>query len=237
MPKHLRTGPNPAKWDSEVLMAAAPHQECLSWLLTQQPPCPCDSKFIAGIAGKGDLNVMKWLAQNMQIPSACWDERFAIAAVVSGSRPLLLWLWAVFPALHESPALCSMAVNKGDLSLLQWLRSLDPPCPWDHNCSFGAAGHKDLSLLQWVRGVDPPCPWTAACSSHAAGRGDLAMLKWMQAQSPPCVLDELSTIAAASSGHLPVLQWLVDKGCRVDGDLWYHAALAHPPCKSILQWL
>ena len=63
------------------------------------------------------------------------------------------------------------------------------------------------------------------------------MLQWMQAQSLSCVLDELSTIAAASLGHLAVLQWLADKGCRVDGDLCHHAALAHPPRKSILHWL
>ena len=192
--RFLRSGQAPAPWDGSVPCCAAAHFDCLKWLLTQEPICPCDDNPALPylVASLGSLEALAWLRAHAPIPLTSWDE-----------------------------ACTAAAVQRDDLPMLIWLRSQDPPCPWDSRCCKKAVKNSSINMLQWLRSQQPPCPWDARCTLRATQLGDLSMLRWLLAQDPPC---PHCTAEAARQGHLAVLEWLCSQGVKMDGVEYYHAA-------------
>ena len=181
--KYLRSGP----WDDSVVSAAVPHLHCLKWLLSQDPPCPCNAgSLLADMAASGSLDALKWLHV----------RSYGLGSWNPGHHLTFTW--------NEEVGL--VAAEHGNLPLLQWLRSLDPPVPWGIALCTAPARHGHLALLQWARLQG--CPWDKSCVSAAVIRGDLELLEWCRAQDPPCAWLDHSTSEAARSGQLGVLQWL-----------------------------
>lgn len=237
MLRHLRSGPHPAPWNASVLTAALPHLDCLKWMLEHDPPCPCTASFLASIASRGDLDLLKWLHQHSHVPLTCWTEEVACAAAASSNFAILDWLHAQKLPAVWGPAVCAAAAaqghisvlhwlqaaspqaswnatvtleaaRNGELATLQWLRAQQPPAPWNEACTTEAAARNNLTMLQWLRSCEPPCPWSTHCSRAAAAHADTAMLQWMRCQDPPCPWTDECTYNATMRGDVPMLQCL-----------------------------
>ena len=250
--KYLRSGPDPADWDEDVARVAAPHLDCIKWLLsTDAPggPCPCADSTLHAIARHHGLPALQWLRANSGLPAGLWTDSLLITAALLGDKPMLEWLRGL--AIPWSEWVTEAAARTA-LSILQWLRAQDPPCPWDAGmCMTAAASHGKLDILMWLRGQNPPCPWSEQCTKlaaelptpqvlqwlHAKGcpfgpgtassaslRKDPSMLKWLH--SAGCPLESGCLRNAASLGNLPLLQWLCDQGCQLTGNLYLEAAQA-----------
>ena len=66
--QELHRGPNHAPWDSLVADQARPHPECLDFLLSQDPPCPCTVGVTVELAAQGRLDTLKWLHAHGELP-------------------------------------------------------------------------------------------------------------------------------------------------------------------------
>ncbi len=203
----LRSGPDPAAWDEDVSSEAAGHLDCLKWLLTQDPPCPCDDRTIARVAFSDNLDALKWLRTLPQIPLDWWT----------------------------ADSLGLGAICRENLEMLKWLRTQDPPCPWARNACVQAAVCGNLEMLRWMRAQEPPCPWDGRCLNAAAGYGHIQMLEWISAQYPICPWGPQSSDAAAARGRLEALEFLHSHGCSVAGSAYCHAARENR--RHVLKWL
>ncbi|KAK9840305.1 hypothetical protein WJX74_007243 [Apatococcus lobatus] len=215
--KFLRSGPRPAQWNLSVAVAATRHQECLEWLLLQEPPCPCDVDTVDAAARLGNLPALQFLHSHHEslVSLSEWDEYTLNAAVASGSLKVLKWLRSQNLALPDEweTSICKAAAERGDMSMLQWARSTEPPCPWGSEVTAAAASNGNLGMLQWLRAQQPPCPFSSRCTARAARAGRLDALQWLRAQQ--CPWDESCTAAAANRSLLHILKWV---------------RAQHPPC-------
>ena len=107
----LRSGPKPTPWDTVVSSEAAKKLDCLKWLLSQEPPCPCDDCIIFRVAEAYNLEALKWLRTFHSIPLSWWRD----------------------------PEITELAASTGSPEMLKSLRAQDPPCPWDETCAGSAA--------------------------------------------------------------------------------------------------
>ena len=199
--------PDPAPWDVEVSFDAAGNLDCLKWLLTQDPPCPCNDALLFQLVKMGDLDSIKWLRSLPWIPLSWWD----------------------------GADLIEHAATWGSLDVLKWLRAQDPPCPWTERTCEMAAANDNLDVLQWIRAQKPPCPWDIDCTAAAARHGHMRVLEWLSAQDPPCPWGPESSHGAAAGGHLQALEFLHSHGCSVTSSAYYAAAFGGH--RQILRWL
>ena len=152
-------------------------------------------------AGKGQLEILKWLREN-DFP---WNEETCARAALFGHLELLQWA-------HENGCpwkqnTCSATAEGRHLEVLQWARANG--CPWDEwTCSDAAYGGH-LEVLQWARANG--CHWNEETCEYTAWEGHLKVLQWLRANDCPWVEDTCS--AAAEGGHLEVLQWAHANGC------------------------
>ena len=116
----LRSGPEPAPWDSTVSSEATGNLGCLKWLLSQDPPCPCDDCIIYQVAEAGNLDALKWLRALPSIPLDWWSDA----------------------------DLTMVAASHGSLEMLKWMRAQDPPCLWTEAACGWAATNDNPDLLQ-----------------------------------------------------------------------------------------
>ena len=232
--KYLRAGPDPAPWDGCV---AALHIECLLWLISQEPPCPCHSDIVWDVAHTGNLDALVQLRSASKLSLDRWNEDVCECAAASGNLAMLRYLRSLDPPVPWNREVCFEAAASGNSSMLQWARAQDPPCPWDAGRSAQAAARGDLHMLgcmcaqdppcplgsgciraaafkgqrealKWLRSRQPPCPWDAECMPSAAACPDLRIVKWMRSQHPPCPFDESTMGLPALHGNLPMLQYL-----------------------------
>ena len=211
--QYLRSGPSPAPWDYSVSFNAAPHFDCLTWLLTQDPPCPCHDDLPHQVALWGSLDSLMWLKAHAPNSSVHWRTTASAAAVCRNDLEMLQWLQAMdCPCDHFC---CIHASEAGNVSMLQWLCSQQPPCPWDGECTLKATAHGHLSTLRWLCAQDPPCPWASLwpCTHEAAERGNLAVLELLCDQGLMLTCTEYYW--AASEGHRHVLSWLHAQGTPI----------------------
>ena len=156
--KCLRTSPHVAPWDQGVAAKALRHPDCLQFLLSQTPPCPCPSSVVEDLAEQGQLNTLRWLHTHGELPVQV-RQRYALCRAAMGGHQIVLeWLRSLDPSAHWDAFVAALAARRGDLGMLQWMRQQDPPCPWDECCTAAAAQSGHLRMLQWMRRKDPPCP-------------------------------------------------------------------------------
>ena len=212
----LRSEPSPAPWDENVSSAAAWDLDCLKWLLTQDPPCPCDHGILWRVVEEADLDALKFLRTCPSVDMSWWTE---------------------------CTDLITLAATHDSLPILKWLRGLDPPSPWTEEACEFAADNGNFNVLKWLHSQDPPCPWDEMCAEAAARKGRIHMLEWMSEQDPPCPWGAQSSDAAAQEGHLETLQFLQSHGCSVAGTAYYSAAsggrrqILTSGHKQVLRWL
>ncbi len=185
------------------------------------------------VAKRGDIAMMKWLAAD-DTPSH-WGWQTLACAVASGSLPLVQFLRS--ERCSWGPEVCRHAATSRRREILEWLRGQNPPCPWDTKCAQQAAKFGDLDLIQWIRTQDPPAPWDEACTDAAAENGQLEILKYACSQDPPCPLSRnVMRVAINGTGDLQVLDWLHERGCTLQGSLYWDALTKPEPAKKV-RWL
>ena len=234
--KYLRSGPDAAPWNEGIAAAAAPHIDCLLWLLSQEPACPCPADIVYRVAQQADLNAIRTLREASKVPLISWHTvDICIAAARCNDLAMLQYVRGLVPPVPWDSVPCHLAVLHDNLSMLQWLRS--EGCPWDERCMASAAGAGNLRLLQWMRAQKPPCPWGVSVSAAAARQPDLCILQWLRGQRRPCPMDPACARHAARRGDLQMLQWLRLQGqpCSWNGSLYYDAAASGS--HDTLKWI
>ena len=131
--KQLRTGPWPAPWNPWVASIAAHSWPCISWLLSEDPPCPSDKDLLPEVVCKHSIDELKWLQQHAKLRPEHWNAGVTTAAARAGKLPMLQYLRAQDPPVQWDASACRSAVSRGDMPMLQWMRSSDAPCPWDES--------------------------------------------------------------------------------------------------------
>lgn len=230
--RYLRSGPKPAEWGAGVAANAARHPDCLKWLLSQQPPCPCGSDLLLALARLNDMETLQWIRHNSKAPVESWTATVLAVAACSGNLSLVQWLHSIGCAWSEDAI--AAAARRGDLPMLQYLRGQDPPCPWSIYTSRCAAASNHLHVLQWLRSQQPPCPWDEALCKIAAGQGSIDMLRWLRSQVPPCNWDDSATLIAACKGKFKCLKWLIEHGAPLTTKC---TAAAANGSLDVLEWL
>lgn len=119
----LRSCEPPWPWNSGTCLAAAQQPGALHWLLTQDPPCPCNHPcqwaWSGGLARLGDIAMI----EQLDLP------------------------------IQDMPQLCIVAAQNRYLSLLKWLVQQQPPCPLTSEVCWIAAndaGSKEASMLRFL---------------------------------------------------------------------------------------
>ena len=194
---------------AETLNAAAENDqlEIVTWLRSQDPPCPWNEWTMSACAGAGRLRIMKSIREGS---GPCpWDEDSCSAAAQNGQLSALHWLREQQPPCPWDSTTINYACENGHLEIIKFLRS-DPQalCPWTSDAPAAAAEGGHMHVLQWLRAQTPPAPWDEDVCSSAAGAGHLAILQWLQAQRPAAPWSEMTATMAAANGHEHVLQWL-----------------------------
>lgn len=182
------SGPNPEAWDQDISYQAAPHLDCIKWMLsTDTPggPCPCYARILGKVAHFHDTSALQWIRQNCTLPIEFWTKHISQMAASMGDQIMLEWLRAQDPPVPWDARVCTAAAARGNIKMLRWLRCQDPPAPWDE-ATTAAAARSNLKTLQWLRAQDSPCPCDQKCCSAAASSGKLDILIWLRAQEPPC---------------------------------------------------
>jgi len=160
-----------------------------------------DERVIADAAGKGRLDVIKYL-RNLAIS---WDADTCNLAASNGHLDVLKWARTNGCPWNEDT--CCYAAQNGHLEVLKWARANG--CPWDfRTCSYAARGGH-LEVLKWAR--TNGCPWNQDTCWFAAQGGHLEVLKWARANG--CPWDFRTCSYAARGGHLEVLKWARTNGC------------------------
>ena len=203
--RYLRSGPFPAPWDTEIPSCAAQHFDCLKWLLTQDPPCPCSRHLPWEVARQGSLDALVWLRMHAPLPLSFWNESCTVAAVRRGDLPMVTWLRAQDPPCPWDNNCTLAAVQLGHL---QALRAETPPCPWSSCCVDTAVLRGHLETLEWlyIQGLrlDGNLYYHAACNSHPH------VLRWLYAQHVP--IPTMDTAWGNSRKSPPYLVFLADIG-------------------------
>ncbi len=229
--------PRHRSWDEQLAERAAPHLECIKWMLmTDAPggPCPCDIIILCDIAHYHGLPALQWFRSEAKLRDNLWNRYLVAKAVRMDDQAMLEWLRAQDPPVPWDAHVCEAAAACSNISMLGWMRRQQPPCPWDENVTRTASS-RDLSTLQWLRAQEPPCPWDAECCAAAAGAGRLDILMWLRSQDPPCPLNAACTVAAANQPKLEVLEWLLEQICPLGPAAT--SAAAWRGDLSMLKWL
>ena len=261
--QYLHKNPNQAPWDRQVAENAREHPECLGFLLSQTPPCPCPYSVVWDLAGRGQLDTLKHLHSHGQLPLSVRDGLVTHQAGLGGHLSVLQWLRSLDPPSPWHARVLVAAASQNDFEMVQWMRQQDTPCPWDAHCTAAAANHGPLGMLRWLRAQDPPCPWDAecykasphatlttmqwlrsqqppcpwdkSCTASAVQHDRLDLLQWMRQQQPPCPWGEIACRAAASSGNLEILQLVHEQAGPWTDEVYHHAAWRGH--MHVLRWL
>ena len=236
--KYLRTGSHPAPWCRDVTESAAPHIDCLLWLIPQTPACPCHVDIVATTASSGDLDALVRRRAASKLPPNWGNAEVCKEAARSGNLGLLQFLRSLDLPVTWDSGVCAQAAMAGNISMLQWAWAQEQPCPWGVDVAAAAAKEGNLqTLLEWLcsrhppcllgtecckmgaktgqlealksfRSRQPPCPWDEGSMRFAAGQPDSSIVQWMRSQEPPCPWNLGITNMAASQGDLPMFIWL-----------------------------
>lgn len=220
----------------------AGHLDILVWARLQG--CPWDQHTCAGAAEGGQLDVFKWLREQvthvLKWPS--WDDLRLIISAFPLVRQGCPW----------SEDTCRAAAEGGQLHVLQW--AIDNGCPVDSSTAVGAAVRGHLDVLQWA--ISNGCPWDEGTCEAAASGGHLNVLQWAHRQvcvaqasfmvlvpAPAkalgrfqgCPWDEETCREAAEAGHLDCLKWARANGCPWDKSVCIECAFQNGHL-HVCQW-
>lgn len=162
--------------DARLCWHASRHSECLKWLRQRDPPCPWDSFCFQLVAGRGDLDLLKWM--QAQQPLCLSSPNMLTAAVMSGSLATVQWLCqqgVPWDSTRIEKATAHSAVN-GDRVMLEWLHAANYPLHRDIAATAAAAGH--LHLLIWL--LDIGMMPTTPASSIGKGWPVSTLMLWGQ---------------------------------------------------------
>lgn len=123
-------------WSSNVSTAAASkgHLHIVSWLRSQEPPCPWDSSACSAAVTANDLPMLKLLRS--LYPPCPWSLLTTYTACELGHLPLLQWMLV---GVVEDP------VGGGE------------SCPWDYRaCYFAATRGGQQHVADWIARVSYP---------------------------------------------------------------------------------
>ncbi len=213
--RYLGSGPNPKPWNTYLTSLAAPHLDCIKWLLSAGV-CggynPCSHHILSLVAECHGLAALQWLRAHCNLSAGFWNITVCEHAADVGDHAMLEWLRAQSPPVPWGVQVCGGAAARGDISMLSWARNQRPPAPWGVRVT-AAAADDDVETLKWLRAQDPPCPWDASSCKAAVCSGCMDTLIWLRGQDPPCPFSTQCTSIAAAWSNLEVLQWLHARGC------------------------
>ncbi|KAL6076214.1 Ankyrin repeat domain containing protein [Balamuthia mandrillaris] len=208
----------------------------------------------AMLAGRGDLQLLKWVREKHQFP---WSEEtsygaadghlevlqyaqangcpcnfraLAERATQLGHLDVLQWAFDRAEGAYRDASYASKrAAECGHLHVLQYLHAKGCKLGFFPRC---AAEKGQLHVLQWARQANLG-GWDAedVCSAAARG-GRLHLLQWLREHGAHW--DSGTCLWAARHGHLEVLQWAVENGCPPYRHLCYYAARGGH--LEMLQW-
>ena len=170
--------------------------ERLAW--AKNAGCPWFEKICSIAASDGNMEVLRWAAQDQRCP---WNEDTCYCAAEGGHLELLQWA-----RQHGCPwdtRTCSHAARGGHLEVLRWARGHH--CPWDTWTCAKAAWGGHLEVLRWAR--EHGCRWDRTTCELASMGGHLEVLRW--AREHGCRWDrEMCKYAVAAFRHPEVEAWL-----------------------------
>jgi len=162
-----------------------------------------DQTFINVIAGRGYLDLLKWLEMTYCYVLKMRDEA-AIIAAANGHINVLEHCWISYSWSGYRSTLA--AIKNGHLDVLKWLENtkiVNWTTGFSATYTETATLNNRFEILQWLRARK--CPVSRGTFQNAIISGNLEMIKWMYEQS--LFYDGCTMASAAITERLDILQW------------------------------
>jgi hypothetical protein len=182
-------------YDKKKMVCCAIDKKCI-WLVKQlcHEPSIISKEIFYGACSSGDLELIQWIAQHVNIPNDALGWVFC-----SNNLEAMKWLREQGCCLSKN--VFNNAALYGHFEIMKWLHENN--CPWDRQTFARAAKNGNLDIMKWMK--EKGCNWDRYTFVAAAESGNAEALQWLEDNDCPITTDVL--FGAMRSKNTRVMDW------------------------------